>query len=370
VLDLFLFYIFFEGALIPMFIMIGIWGSRQRKVHAAYQFFLYTLTGSVLMLLVIIYIHINLGTTYWGVLINTSFSFEKQMIFWLAIFISLAVKIPMMPVHIWLPEAHVEAPTAGSVLLAGILLKMGGYGFLRFLIPIFPDASHFFSPMVCTLALVGIIYSAFATIRQIDLKKIIAYSSIGHMNFVILGIFSGTIEGIEGSIFLMISHGIVSSGLFMCVGILYDRYKTRTIEYYGGLSTKMPIFSILFFILTLANIGMPGTSSFVGEVLILIGIMQFNSVVAAISFIGMILAAVYSIWLFNRVMFGNVKSQYISSYSDLEWELDPQRGVDRETFMLVPLIFLIIFLGIYPNIILDSVHCSVIRILELQSIDF
>lgn len=224
----------------------------------------------------------------------------------------------MIPVHIWLPEAHVEAPTAGSVLLAGILLKMGGYGLLRFLIPIFPHASHFFMPFVFTLAIISIIYSSFTTIRQIDLKKIIAYSSVGHMNFVMLGIFSGSVQGIEGSIFLMVSHGIVSSGLFMCIGLLYDRYKTRIIEYYGGLATKMPVFAIIFFILVLANIGMPGTSSFIGEVLILIGIVQVNTVAAFISSIGMVLGAVYNIWLYNRVMFGAVKYKYIDYYNDIE----------------------------------------------------
>lgn len=368
VLDLFLFYVFFEGILIPMFIMIGIWGSRERKIHAAYQFFLYTLTGSILMLLVIIYIYINIGTTYWGMLVNYTFIFEKEAIFWLAIFISLAVKIPMVPVHIWLPEAHVEAPTAGSVLLAGILLKMGGYGFLRFLLPVFPTASHYFTPFVLVIAVISIIYSSLTTIRQIDLKKIIAYSSVGHMNFVMLGIFSGTVEGVEGAIFLMISHGIVSSGLFMCVGILYDRYKTRIIEYYGGLATKMPIFAIFFFIFTLANVGMPGTSSFIGEILILIGIMHINTTAAVLGFTGMIFGAVYSIWLYNRVMFGSVKQEYIWFYNDLAWEISPQQGIDREAFMLFPLVFLILVLGIYPNLILDSVHCASYRIIELQSL--
>jgi len=295
VLDLFFFYIFFESILIPMFIIIGVWGSRQRKIHAAYQFFFYTLFGSIIMLIGIIVIYFNTGTTDIQVLAQTEFSEMRQIFLWLSFFCSFAVKVPMLPVHIWLPEAHVEAPTAGSVILAGVLLKLGTYGIIRFMIPMFPYAMIYFTPLVFTMCVIAIIYSSATTIRQIDLKKIIAYSSVAHMNFALLGLFTNNSMGIEGSLFLLLGHGVVSSGLFLCIGILYDRYHTRNILYYGGLVQTMPIFSIIFLIFSLANIGFPGTVNFIGEFLVLVGTFKLNTTVAFLSATGMVLGAVYVI---------------------------------------------------------------------------
>jgi len=349
VLDLLLFYIFFESVLIPMFLIIGIWGARERKIHAAYQFFLYTLLGSVFMLLGVIVIYYEVGTTDIEILHLIMFSENKQKLLWLAFFASFAVKVPMVPVHIWLPEAHVEAPTAGSVLLAGILLKLGTYGFLRFSLPMFPDASVYFTPLIYTLSVIAIIYTSLTTLRQIDLKKIIAYASVGHMNFVTLGIFSSSIQGIEGSILVMLSHGIVSSALFLCVGIIYDRYKTRIIKYYRGLVIVMPIFSVSFLIFSLSNISIPGSSSFIGEFLILNGAYQNNSIMTLMASIGMILGAAYTLWLYNRIIFGTI-SNFIKKYNDLN---------KREFMIIIPFIFLILFMGIYPDIFLDPLHGSV-----------
>jgi len=354
VLDLLLFYIFFESILIPMFLIIGIWGARERKIHAAYQFFLYTLLGSVLMLLGILLIYYEVGTTDVQILLTTSFDEQKQKLLWLAFFASFAVKVPMVPVHIWLPEAHVEAPTAGSVLLAGILLKLGTYGFLRFSIPMFPDATVYFTPLIYTMSVIAIIYTSLTTLRQIDLKKIIAYASVGHMNFVTLGMFSLNIQGIEGSILVMLSHGIVSSALFLCVGILYDRHKTRIIKYYRGLAMVMPLFAILFLIFTLANMSLPGTSSFVGEFLILIGSFQMNTTITFLASSGIILGAAYSIWLYNRILFGTI-SNYISKYNDIN---------KREMILLLPFVFLTFFMGIYPDLFLDTMHVSITNILN------
>nr|YP_008816166.1 NADH dehydrogenase subunit 4 [Roya obtusa]YP_009755754.1 NADH dehydrogenase subunit 4 [Roya anglica]AGZ90375.1 NADH dehydrogenase subunit 4 [Roya obtusa]QIQ22993.1 NADH dehydrogenase subunit 4 [Roya anglica] len=354
-LDLLLFYVFFESVLIPMFIIIGVWGSRQRKIQAAYQFFLYTLLGSLFMLLAILLIFFQTGTTDLQILLTTEFSERRQILLWLAFFASFAVKVPMIPVHIWLPEAHVEAPTAGSVILAGILLKLGTYGFLRFSIPMFPFASLYFTPFIFTLSVIAIIYTSLTTIRQIDLKKIIAYSSVAHMNFVTIGMFSLNIQGIEGSILLMLSHGLVSSALFLCVGALYDRHKTRIVRYYGGLAQTMPIFSVIFLFFTLANMSLPGTSSFVGEFLILVGVFQRNTLIATLAAIGMILGAAYSLWLYNRVVFGNFKPKFLTVFSDLN---------RREFFLFMPFLFGVIWMGLYPEIFLESMHTSVSNLIQ------
>nr|YP_010199602.1 NADH dehydrogenase subunit 4 [Gracilaria cearensis]UAD89460.1 NADH dehydrogenase subunit 4 [Gracilaria cearensis] len=355
VLDLLWFYIFFESVLIPMFLIVGIWGSRERKIRAAYQFFLYTLIGSLLMLLALLTIYFEVGATDLQILWYYNFTEFKQIIFWLAFFSSFAVKIPMIPFHIWLPEAHAEAPTAGSVILAGVLLKMGGYGFLRFSIPMFPEASIYFTPLIFTLSIIAILYASLTTLRQVDLKKIIAYSSVSHMGFVTIGIFSLNLQGIEGSILLMLSHGLISSALFLCVGVLYDRYKTRILKYYGGLMQVMPIFGIFFLFFTFANLGFPGTSSFIGELLVLIGIFQINRILTFLASIGMILGAAYSIWLFNRINFGGLRTQYFVSFQDVS---------RREFWILLPLAFLVLWIGINPISFLGELHFSVLSLIE------
>jgi proton-translocating NADH-quinone oxidoreductase chain M len=355
VLDLLLFYVFFESVLLPMFLIIGIWGSRERKIHAAYQFFLYTLFGSLFMLLAIIVVYFQAGTTDLQILLTTQFSENRQKLLWLAFFASFAIKIPMVPVHIWLPEAHVEAPTAGSVILAGILLKLGAYGFLRFSIPMFPEATIYFTPLIYTMSVIAIIYTSLTTLRQIDLKKIIAYSSVAHMNLVTIGLFSLTAQGIEGSILLMLSHGIVSSALFLCVGVLYDRYKTRIIKYYGGLAQVMPLFVTFFLFFTLANMALPGTSSFVGEFLVLAGVFQTNTFIAILSSTGIVLGATYSIWLYNRVSFGVLNTNNITNMRDID---------RREMFIFLPLVVLVLLMGIYPEFFLDAMHVSVANLME------
>lgn len=349
VLDLFFFYIFFEAVLIPMFILIGVWGSRQRKIHAAYQFFFYTLFGSILMLLGIIIIYSQTGTTDIQILAQTHFEESKQLFLWLAFFASFSVKVPMVPVHIWLPEAHVEAPTAGSVILAGVLLKLGTYGIIRFMLPLFPYANVYFTPLVLTMATLAVIYSSCTTIRQIDLKKIIAYSSVAHMNFALLGLFTDNSLGLEGSLYLMLAHGIVSSALFLSIGVLYDRYHTRNILYYGGLTAVMPLFSIFFLLFTLANIGMPGTVNFVGEFLVLLGVFQHNTLVAILAATSMVLGAVYSIWLYNRLVFGQIRVKVLLLFSDL---------TRREFYIFLPLALLTLIFGVCPNLILNGVTAS------------
>nr|NP_038174.1 NADH dehydrogenase subunit 4 [Synura synuroidea]AAF36940.1 NADH dehydrogenase subunit 4 [Synura synuroidea] len=356
VLDLILFYIFFEAILIPMFLIIGMLGSRSRKIRAAYLLFFYTLIGSILMLVGIIYIYFIVGTSSFEIIFSYNFSLQEQQWLWLAFFISFASKIPMFPFHIWLPEAHVEAPTVGSVLLAGILLKLGVYGFLRFSLTLFSEASLYYSPFVYVLCIIGILYSSFTAIRQTDIKRIIAYSSIAHMNLVVLGIFSFNIIGLEGSILQSLSHGFVSGGMFLLVGILYDRYHSRLLYYYGGLVHVMPLYSFFFLAFTLANIATPGTSSFVGEFLLLCGIYQINIVTCFLSAFGVILSAVYSLWLYNRLVFGNLKIIFTQKFNDL---------VLRETVILSTLLLLILFFGVYPYFLLNGLKLYVTGMLNL-----
>ena len=341
VLDLFLFYIFFEAILIPMFFLIGFLGSRARKIRAAYLLFFYTLFGSLLMLIGLIYIYSRVGSLNIEYVSSFCFSEIDQKILWIAFFLSFASKIPMFPFHIWLPEAHVEAPTVGSVLLAGILLKLGVYGFLRYSLTLFPLASLYFSPIVYLLSLIGIIYASFTAIRQTDIKRIIAYSSIVHMNLVLIGIFSFSIIGIEGSLLQSISHGFVSGGMFLMVGILYDRYHSRLLYYYGGLVHIMPLYSTYLLIFTLANIALPGTSSFVGEFLLFCGIFRVSSFVGIISATGVIFCGAYSLWLYNRIIFGNLKIAYTKNFKDLNL---------REFVLLTILLIPIIVMGINPSL--------------------
>lgn len=357
VLDLLLFYIFFESVLIPMFLIIGIWGSRERKIRAAYFFFLYTLLGSVLMLLAVLYIYYQIGTTDYEVLLTFSFSSLEQKVMWCAFFASFATKVPMVPVHLWLPEAHVEAPTAGSVILAGVLLKLGTYGFIRFSFPLFPEACFYFSPFVYAMSVVGIVYTSLTAIRQSDFKRIIAYTSVAHMNLVMLGLFSFNVIGLEGAILQSLSHGFVASALFLIIGVVYDRHHTRMIKYYGGLVHTMPIYVFIFLFFTMANIGLPGTGSFVGELLILTGSFKTNTTVTFLGATGMILGGCYSLWLFNRIAYGNLKTQYFKNYLDLN---------KREFLIFFPLLFGTLIMGVYPNIFLNSIHSSVNMLVELM----
>jgi len=354
ILDLFFFYIFFESVLIPMFLLIGIWGSRERKIRASILFFLYTLTGSVLMLLALLSIYTKTGTMDYQTLLQIDFNAFDQKVYWLAFFASFAVKVPMFPFHIWLPEAHVEAPTAGSVLLAGILLKLGSYGLLRFSMPLFPLATIYFTPLVYTMAVVAIIYASLTAIRQTDMKRIIAYASVAHMNLILLGMFSLTVEGIEGSILQMLSHGLVSSALFLSIGVLYDRYHSRLISYYSGLAHRMPIFVSILLFYIMANIALPGTSSFVGELLILIGVFQSSTTITFFGATGMILGGAYSLWFYNRIAFGNLQTVSLKLFYDLTF---------KEFVIHVPLILSILVMGIYPNMFLNVMHASVINLL-------
>lgn len=355
-LDVLLFYVFFESVLIPMFLVIGIWGSRERKILAAYYFFFYTFAGSVLMLLAIVYILASYGTTNYEVLVSATFSSGEQKFLWFAFFLAFASKVPMMPAHLWLPEAHVEAPTAGSVLLAGVLLKLGTYGFMRFSLPLFPQASVYFTPIVYAISLIGIVYSSLTAIRQSDLKRIIAYSSIAHMNLVVLGIFSFTSIGLEGALLQSLSHGFVASALFLAVGIVYDRHRTRIVQYYGGLASVMPIYSFLFLFFTMANISLPGTSSFVGELLIFLGSFRVNTTVTFIGATSIVIGGAYSLWLFNRVSYGNLKVQHADTFIDLS---------PRELMSFLPLVPGTLLVGIRPDIILSTIHMSVNNLTEL-----
>lgn len=356
VLDLLFFYIFFESVLIPMFLIVGIWGSRERKILAAYYFFLYTLLGSVVMLLATLYILEQVGTADYEILLTFSFSEVEQKVLWFAFFLSFASKVPMVPVHLWLPEAHVEAPTAGSVILAGVLLKLGTYGFIRFSLPLFPQASFFFAPLIYTISAVGIVYTSFTAIRQTDFKRIIAYTSIAHMNLVMLGIFSFNNVGIEGAIFQSLSHGFVASALFLIIGVVYDRYRTRLVQYYGGLASVMPIYVFIFLFFTMANMGLPGTSSFIGEFLILAGSFKVNTGVTFLGATGMVIGGAYSLWLFNRISYGNLKIQYTMQFSDISL---------KELIIFLPLIVGTLVSGLYPEIFLSSIHTSVNNLIEL-----
>ncbi|MFB6419567.1 NADH-quinone oxidoreductase subunit M [Bradyrhizobium tunisiense] len=348
-LDLVLFYLFFEGGLIPMFLIIGVWGG-PRRVYASFKFFLYTLLGSVLMLLAIMALYWNGGTTDIPTLMHTAVPRSLQTWAWLAFFASFAVKMPMWPVHTWLPDAHVEAPTAGSVVLAAILLKMGGYGFLRFSLPMFPLASHDFAPLVFTLSAIAIIYTSLVALMQEDMKKLIAYSSVAHMGFVTMGIFAGTMQGVAGGVFQMISHGIVSGALFLCVGVVYDRLHTREIAAYGGLVNRMPLYAMTFMVFTMANVGLPGTSGFVGEFMTLLGTFKVSIPTAFFASFGVILSACYALWLYRKVVFGALVKPQLASMKDLTF---------RECLTLFPMIALTILFGVYPKPVLDMSAASV-----------
>ena len=365
-LDLILFYLFFEAGLIPMFLIIGIWGGANR-VYASFKFFLYTFLGSVLMLIAIIVMYRNAGTMDIETLMNHQFASDTitvlgftvvgglQTMLWLAFFASFAVKMPMWPVHTWLPDAHVQAPTAGSVLLAAVLLKMGGYGFLRFSIPMFPMGSEVMGPFVLWLSAIAIVYTSLVALVQEDMKKLIAYSSVAHMGYVTMGIFSLNQQGLDGAIFQMISHGFISGALFLCVGVIYDRMHTRDINAYGGLAIRMPKYALIFMFFTMANVGLPGTSGFVGEFLVLIGVFKVNTWVAMLATSGVILSAAYALWLYRRVAFGDLIKESLKSITDLS---------RREKAIFAPLIVMTLLLGIYPALVLDMIGPSVAALVE------
>jgi NADH-quinone oxidoreductase subunit M len=353
-LDLALFYVFFEGVLIPMFLIIGVWG-HQRRVYAAFKFFLYTLLGSVLMLLGIIAIYWQIGTTD----LPTAFEklnlpFQWQFWLWLAFFASFAVKVPMWPVHTWLPDAHVEAPTAGSVILAGVLLKMGGYGFIRFSVTLMPEATQYFAPLIFGLSVVAVIYTSLVALVQEDMKKLIAYSSVAHMGIVTIGIYVMNMQGVQGGIFQMLSHGIVSAALFLCVGVVYDRMHTREISAYGGLVHRMPRYAFVFMFFTLASIGLPGLSGFVGEFLVLVGTFKANTWVAFLAATGLILGAAYALWLYRKIIFGELTKDTLKAILDMS---------PREVVVFLPLVLITLWMGIYPNSFLDPMAASVDKLI-------
>jgi len=350
--DIILFYVFFEGGLIPMFILIGVWGG-ERRVYAAFKFFLYTLLGSLLMLVAIVYMIAKAGTSNIPELtayaLQGGFDLNEQIWLWLAFFASFAVKMPMWPVHTWLPDAHVEAPTAASVVLAAILLKMGGYGFLRFSLPMFPEASHFFAPFVFALSVIAIVWASLVAFRQLDMKKLIAYSSVAHMGFVTMGIFSGNEQGVQGAIFQMISHGFISGALFLCVGVVYDRMHTREIAFYGGLVNRMPVYAAVFMLFTMGNVGLPGTSGFPGEILTMVGAFQVNAWVAAGAALGVIFSAAYALTLYRKVAFGVIENPKLDKIADLD---------AREWITFIPLIVGTLVLGFAPSLVLDFTQNS------------
>ena len=352
-LDMVVFYVFFEAVLIPMFVIIGVWGG-PRRVYAAFKFFLYTLAGSVLMLLAILAMYFDAGTTDIPTLMTHRFPAVLQAWMWLAFFASFAVKIPMWPVHTWLPDAHVEAPTAGSVILAAVLLKFGGYGFLRFSLPMFPEASVLFTPLIYTLSIVAVVYTSLVALAQEDMKKLIAYSSVAHMGFVTIGTFTLTVQGIEGAIYQMLSHGIVSAALFLIVGVVYDRIHSRDIATYGGLVHRMPAYALVFMLFMLASVGLPGTAGFIGEFLVLVGAFQVNTWVAALAATGLILGAAYMLYLYRRVVFGVLPKDSLKAILDMS---------PREIAVFAPLVVLVIWMGVYPSPFLDVMHASVANLL-------
>jgi NADH-quinone oxidoreductase subunit M len=353
-LDLVLFYFFFEGGLIPMFLIIGVWGG-PRRVYASFKFFLYTLLGSVLMLLAILAMYWDAGTTDIPTLLHHGFPRSLQTWAFLAFLASFAVKLPMWPVHTWLPDAHVEAPTAGSVILAAILLKLGGYGFLRFSLPMFPEATEHLAPLVYALSVIAIVYTSLVALMQEDVKKLIAYSSVAHMGFVTMGLFALTAQGIAGGIFQMLSHGVVSAALFLCVGVIYDRMHTREIAAYGGLVNRMPLYAFVFLVFALANLGLPGTSGFVGEFLTLIGTFRVNTWVATLATLGTILSAAYMLWLYRKVIFGKLEKASLAAIRDLGW---------REMVVFAPLVIITILIGVYPKPVLDFSAASVTQLID------
>jgi NADH-quinone oxidoreductase subunit M len=353
-LDLILFYVFFEGVLIPMFLIIGVWGGPRRN-YAAYKLFLYTLAGSVLMLIAILTMMSEAGTSDMTILLKYDFPVSLQTWLWLAFFASFAVKVPMWPVHTWLPDAHVEAPTAGSVILAGVLLKFGGYGFLRFSLPMFPLASADFTPLIFILSAVAIVYTSLIALAQEDMKKLIAYSSVAHMGFVTIGAFSANLQGVEGAIIQMLSHGIVSAALFLVVGVLYDRIHSREISAYGGLVKRMPRYAVIFMVFMMASIGLPGTSGFIGEFLILLGAFKVNTWVAAVATSGLILGAAYMLYLYRRIIFGVLTKENLKTISDIN---------AREIAIFTPLLLTVIIMGVYPSLFLDVMHVSVENLVE------
>jgi len=360
-LDVVMFYTFFEGMLIPMYLIIGIWGGN-RRIYAAYKFFLYTFAGSVLFLIAILYLYNVFGTTSIPELIKQSraLSPHVQHLLWLAMFASFAVKVPMWPFHTWLPDAHVQAPTAGSVILAGILLKMGAYGFLRFSLPMLPEASHYFAPFIFTLSVIAVIYTSLVALMQQDMKKLIAYSSVAHMGFVTIGIFAFNMQGIEGAIVQMISHGLVSGALFLCVGVVYDRLHTREIDRYGGVVNVMPKYAAFFMFFTMASVGLPSTSGFVGEFLVLVGIYKVSSLVAFLATTGIVLGAAYMLWLYRRVVFGPVKNTEVAGMHEMN---------GRELAFFIPIVLMVVWIGLYPKPYLAAMEPSVAQLIKQVSMN-